>query len=261
MNPALSGAPGPGDTCRVCSSPLEPGSGRCLGCGAAYGEQNRCPHCRAVADVEPDGTLRFRCRVCGGPRVPLDAPDVVRSGRETHLLARAQRARTRANVWRIGGAAVGAFGLVSMLVAVLVLVLVSPGVLATVGLLTAVTAPFLLAAWAWAMGGRGARDRDQAIDEAWAIVAADAMRDLGAGIQTGALARMLRVDEARAEALLARLSAEDLIHARVTDAGELMFAPGHASARLRVGEAADAEDNADVDAGEAAATARAHRDR
>lgn len=188
-----------------------------------------------MADVEPDRALRFRCRVCGGPRIPLDAPEVVRSGREVHLLARAQRARTRANAWRIGGAAVGAFGLVSLLVGVLVLLVASPGALGTAGLLAAVTAPFLLAAWAWMMGGRAARERDGTIDEAWAVVAADATRDLGAGIEADQLARMLRIDEPRAETLLARLSAEDLVHAHVTEAGDLVFASGSASARVRVG--------------------------
>lgn len=262
-NPALSGAPGPGGTCRVCGSTLDAASQRCRHCGAAYGEQNRCPHCHAVADVEPSGALRYRCRVCGGPRVPLDAENVVRSGREIPVLERAQRARTRANAWRIGSAVVGAFGIVSLLVAVLVLFAVSPGALATSGLLVAVGAPFLLALWAWTMGTRAARDRDAAIDEAWGIVAADATRDLGADIQALDLARMLRTDEARAEHLLARLSAEDLVHARVTEAGELMFAPGRASARVRVEGAVADDDEAGpatgIESDEPAAHARKER--
>ena len=101
-HPAMSPEPGPGRTCRVCGTGLEPDSFRCAHCGATYGERNRCPHCGAVADVEPHKTLRYRCRVCGGPRVPLADNTIEPSGVEWPLLEEAQRARMRVAAWRVG---------------------------------------------------------------------------------------------------------------------------------------------------------------
>lgn len=254
----MAGAPAPGDTCRVCGDALEPGTLRCRSCGATYGERNRCPHCRSVTDVEPDPQLRFRCRVCGGPRVPLDDGAIARSGREVRALERTQRARVRSTAWRAGSAALGAFGLVSLVVGVLTLLAVSGGALATAGLLLGVSVPMLLAAWAWKRGGRHARERDTALDEAWELVASDVMSELGPELSAARLASVMRVDENDAETLLAGLSARDFVRARVTDAGEVLFRTE--SERLRIGpDSAGDEDAPEAEANAAPRHGRAQR--
>ena len=93
MNPVISGEVGAGGRCKVCSGTLSE-SLRCEQCGAVYGDKNRCPHCRSVADVEPAEPLRFRCRICGGPRVPVDDHEVVRTGREVPVLKQAKKAHS-----------------------------------------------------------------------------------------------------------------------------------------------------------------------
>jgi len=56
------------EKCSVCSTPIHSGA-RCLACGAVYGEDNRCPHCRALAGVRYAAQSRgYRCVSCNGAR-------------------------------------------------------------------------------------------------------------------------------------------------------------------------------------------------
>ncbi len=232
-NPALSGEPGPGDTCRVCSSKLD-GSLRCRQCGAAYGEANRCPHCKSIADVEPHGKLRFRCRVCGGPRVPLDAPDVVRTGREIAALSAAQKARVKSAAWKVGGVSSAGFGMVSLLVALLVLGVASPGFFLTLLTLAIVAVPFAVAALAWKRGKTQAQRAEGALDDAWALVASDLMRAKRSELTASELAEAMRIGSDQAELLLARLSVQDFVKARVTDEGDIAYSTRDVPARARI---------------------------
>ena len=244
----LAPEPGPGGTCRVCSGRLD-GALRCSTCGAAYGESNRCPHCGTVADIEESSSLRQRCRVCGGPRVAIDDAAVVRSGRERGALRRAKQEHARAVAWRVGAAVVGAFGLLSLLVMLLVLAFATPGALGSaIGIAVAVS-PLLLALYGLRRGARAVASRDRELDAAWALAASDVMRDRGREIDARELARLMRLSEDQAEQLLARLSVEDFVRARVSDTGDLLYEPSHAlaEAELEVSTAAGVDDGANAD--------------
>ena len=239
-NPAITGEPGPGGTCRVCGSKLAEGSLHCGWCGATYGEGNRCPHCRAVADVEetPEG---FRCKVCGGPRIPLADPGVVKSGREVPLLQKAQRLRMRGAAWTLGAIFAGSAALLALLLAVAVLAIASAGIVGTAATGVVVAVPFVIAWLAWARARAAKRERASAVEEAWTMVASDVLRDREKELSAAELARALRVSEPRAEVLLARLNLEDFVRARVTDAGDLVYSAADVTARLRVPDEATAE--------------------
>ena len=214
-NALLSAEPGPGTTCRVCGAPLSPDSNVCARCGAAWGEGNRCPHCRTVSDVEPHPRLRFRCRVCGGPRVPLDDPGVRRSGREIRLLEQARRAFLRSSLFRAGGAVLlGSFGL-SLLVTLFVLSVAAPGLIGSLGALFACAVPLALGVYALRKAASTQHESELALDQAWLLVASDLLRERGSELKADELARALRIDEVRAELLLAELSVNDFVHARV----------------------------------------------
>lgn len=238
-HPALASEPPPGGQCRVCSAQLAQGSLHCTHCGATYGESNRCPHCRSVTEVEPSGALRFRCRVCGGPRVPVDDPDVVRSGREIKLLSSAQQARRRSAAWRVGAGLVAGFAALSLAVSLVVWLIASPGVLGALGLLVMLAVPVVLALLARRRAGAEARVQEHALDQAWALVAGDVLASRGGELNAADLARVLRIDEARAELLLGQLNVNDFVHARVTEEGDVVYS-SRAPERLRVPGALEA---------------------
>ncbi|MCE7890949.1 MAG: zinc ribbon domain-containing protein [Sorangiineae bacterium PRO1] len=223
----LAGKPAPGGRCKVCGGTLSD-SLRCEQCGAAYGEANRCPHCRSVADVEPAEPLRFRCRVCGGPRIPVDSREIVRTGREVPVLAKAKKAHFARAAWAVAAGVVGGFGVLSLLMTLLV-VAFGPGLFTSLAMLGMSLLPFVVAALAWQRAKRHAKERDRLLDDAWSLVASDVLTHTGKELEADDLAKLMRIDVERAEQVLAHLSAEDFIHARVTDEGDIAY-----SSRLRV---------------------------
>lgn len=238
-NVALSGEPRADGGCRVCGAKLPEGSPVCAQCGAVHGERYRCPHCGAIADIEPAKALRYRCKVCGGPRVPSDDVAVKRSGAETPALERAQRAHRVAAAWRVGAGVVAGFGALSLLIALLVLGVVTPGVLGTLLTLFATLVPFVLAVLFWGRGGVEQRKVAEALDEAWQRVAAEVIGAHGGELTAAELAKTLRSDIPTAERMLARLGAHDVVRSRVTEAGDVVYSSPSAE-RMRVRDPVDA---------------------
>lgn len=231
-NAALAGEPRADGGCRVCGTPLG-GAHVCTKCGAVHGERYRCPHCGAVADLEPSKVLRYRCKICGGPRVPSDDVSVTRSGGETPALERAQRAQRVAAAWRVGAGVVAGFGALSLLVALLVLIAVTPGILGTLGALFAVLVPFVLSWLLWRRGRAEAEKIGEALDEAWQRVAHEVIDAHRGELTATQLGKTMRTDAASAERLLARLGAHDAVRARVTDTGDVVYS-SPAGERVRV---------------------------
>ncbi len=237
--------PDPSGKCRVCGGAVEERTGRCQDCGAVHGKAYRCPHCRTVADAEPDGVLGQRCRVCGGPRILVDDVSIPRSGREVPALEEARRLRTRSIAWRMASGLLGAFGALSVLVALGVLAVVSPGLLVTAATLAMAVAPIALGALGWSRARRYDKSVAVEMDRARRLVAADVVSAHGGQLDAKALSKSLGIDEARAELLLAELSVEDLVRARVEEPD---------AARARVDDGADEQAEAEQrEAAEAAA--------
>ena len=230
MNPVISGEVGAGGRCKVCSGTLSE-SLRCEQCGAVYGDKNRCPHCRSVADVEPAEPLRFRCRICGGPRVPVDDHEVVRTGREVPVLKQAKKAHAIRAAWAVGAGVVGGFGVLSLLATLLVIAF-GVGAIASVLLLAANAVPFLAAALAWKKAKKQGKLRDQLMDDAWSLVASDVLAHAGNELAAEDLAKIMRVEVDRAELILAHLSAHDYVHARVTEEGDIAYSVGRSKLRI-----------------------------
>jgi hypothetical protein len=193
-----------------------------------------------VADVEPRGPFGFRCRVCGGPRIPVDDATVVRTGREIPVLKRVQRERVRLNMWRVGALVLGLSGLLALLVATAVLLIASPGALLTLLTLGFAAVPLLLAPLAWSRSSKHQQQVADQLRQARALVASDVLLSRGQELSAAELGRLLRLDEAAADHVLTELSVHDFVHARVTDLGTIAYsAPG--SARFRV-DGAPSED-------------------
>ncbi|AUX25960.1 hypothetical protein SOCEGT47_065130 [Sorangium cellulosum] len=220
--------------CRVCAATLAPGSASCPRCGADQGGET-CPHCDAVAGVSPHPELRFRCDVCGGPRIPVTDARIRRSGREVPLLQQARAAASARAGWRAAGIAAGALlGFEIFLFALLLLILGAKVGLFLAGLLT-VTPVAAFTVWAVRRARARGRDVAPALDAAWVSVASDVARQTEHPLSTGALASTLRIAEPQAEELLALLEVNDVVRAPGS-AGELGRAP-----KVRIGPAAPGE--------------------
>ncbi len=238
--------------CSVCNETVSETTGRCEGCGAVYGEVHRCPHCRSIADVEASDALRFRCKICGGPRVVVDDPSIKREFGENAALDLARQAHTRRTAWQLGSAVVAGFGVVALLVALATLAVVSPGLGLTILTLLMVAAPFVFATLGFRKAKSATKERDTALDRAWTRVAkeiASAQPDLTAK----QLSKLMRIDEAHAELVLAQLSVDDFVRARVE-------APPEPRQRV-TDDASEAEvEAAEVEEAEARMTAKAGAD-
>lgn len=219
------------EACSACGGALD-SLGHCARCGAAFGEAYRCPLCQALSDVEPNLALYYRCRTCGGPRIPPTSSPL--SDSEVGLLRSARSEQLRASAFRAGSGFALASGALSLLVTCVVLLATSPAPFAKSAALVASLVPFALSFFALRRGREHARKLDSALQQAWLLAAsrvATAEAAAGALVNAATLAKALRVDEARAEFLLAEVSVQDFVQARP----EL-------PARLRVTELADAQD-------------------
>lgn len=215
--------------CRACAAALAPGSARCPRCGADPRAET-CPHCRAIAGVSPHDELRFRCDVCGGPRVPLTDARIQRSGREIASLQKARAAASSRSGFRAAGIAAGVLlGFELFLFTLLLLVLgASVGLFITALLTMAPVVGFVF----WALQRAKARGREitPALDAAWLAVAADVARQAEPPFTARRLAAILSIGEAQAEELLALLEVNDVVRGAVTPAGEFGYAP-----KMRIG--------------------------
>ena len=199
-----------------------------------HGTVERCPHCGNVAAVEPSAGLRFRCQICGGPRVVIDAPGIVRSGREIPALKAAQHQRFRIAAWRVGAGALAGLSMISLLVVLTVLLLVSPGVAGTLTALSLVAVPVVLAAVLWSKAARRRAEQQTALDEAWSLAARDALEQRGEELSAADLARIMHLRDDEAEQLLADLSLNDHVRSRVTDGGDVLYSAGALKPRMRI---------------------------
>lgn len=203
--------PAPGLRCRACEGDVDATTLRCVRCGAAYGEQNRCPHCSIVAGTEPDTGLG-RCRACGGLRVSLDVR-VTRSGAEAPLLARAERERRVAAWSRFGALAAGSTAALLLALAAFTLILhFSVGALLLSSL---ISVPILTALWLRRAASRAREQQRQALNSALGLVTADILRHAPA-TDAHDLARYLGVSAERALEILAQAEVDAMLTAPPT---------------------------------------------
>lgn len=200
--------------CTSCAGTIGPG-GRCPDCRAVYGESHRCPHCGTIADVERSEVLRFRCRVCGGPRVPVSDSAIERSGAERKSLTRARVAHAKSTAWTMGAGVLAGASVLSLLVSIAVLSVASPGLLPTLLVLLFAVAPAAVAFLAWARAKRARRETLDAVESAYAAVTREIVGQRDEEMTATELAKLLDIEEADAELLLAQVSVDTFVRARV----------------------------------------------
>ena len=217
------------EACSACGGTLD-ALGRCAKCGAVFGEAYRCPLCHALSDVESNPTLYFRCKTCGGPRIPPSGKPISES--EVALLRDARSEQLRAGAFKAGAGFAVASGTLSFLVTVVVLLATAPAPVAKFAALAACLVPFVLSFFALTRSRTHARKLDAALQQAWLLAASRVVTEEGGQMTSAALAKTLHIDETRAELLLAEVSVQDFVSS----------ARAELPARVRVTELADPED-------------------
>lgn len=199
------GQEAPSAPCRTCGQPLAAGKAVCPACGAAHGEANRCPHCNAVADVEPHAALGFRCLVCGGPRLAFDLDGVGLGAKSQAELVRAGTEQTKHLMFTAGGLSLLGLGGLGLLVATIVVLAASPGVVPTVAALLGSLVPLAAGAWALSRAARARTGRGEAIQRARVAAMADVQAVTGT-LEAARVASIMRIEPEQAELLLAEAS-------------------------------------------------------
>lgn len=175
-----------------------------------------CPLCGATTGCSPDPEFRYRCDVCGGPRVPLKAPRKRRSSKELAATKRAEasrnkRAKSRGGAIAAGLSAVGIIGLMGLAGVISIIAGWNLGMWILLGGLVTAGPLGALAAWLASRASRLSKEIPIAIDEAWMAAATDVVDQSNAPVTATSLAKALQIDEPQAEELLALLEASDLV--------------------------------------------------
>lgn len=196
----------------------------------------RCPHCGNVTGLELSADLRYRCRICGGPRVPTRGKHPERSMREREHLVTARRAQRAAWLFRALWIVSGVIGGFTFLATLLTLLLFSGLGTAWASLLLFGAIPLLVAFWARRRTLKARTTVKDELDLAWSSVAHELLRASPNELTSAELADLMLTDELHADQLLARLNVDDQVHSRVTDEGQVTYSV-RATDRFRVGDA------------------------
>jgi hypothetical protein len=215
------------EACSACGAALD-SLGRCDKCGAVFGEAYRCPLCAAVSDVEPSKALYYRCRTCGGPRIPPSERPISEAEAELLRLARAEQ--LRGGAFQAGAGFAAASGALSLMLTCVVLLVTAPGAFAKAAALLACVVPFALSFFAWRRAKTHTAALAEALQQAWLLAASRVVAGHAGDMSGAALAKALRVSEPRAELLLAELSVRDFVEQ-----------PAELLAKVRVTELAEPE--------------------
>lgn len=193
--------------CVACRAMIRQGSIHCDVCGAPQRELPPCPHCRGKGSVKVDSELRLVCNLCGGPRIPELPDDLETSGAEAGLLVQAEKLRKLRGLWRAGALVAGLSLPFIALFAMLLGLVWSWAVAATIALV--VGGPIAAGA-AFAMRRNKERTSEIAslVERAWVSAATDITEAKGGKVSAKELAKVLGVDRARAEQLLAMVSVD-----------------------------------------------------
>lgn len=206
------------------------GEARCPTCGTTRGEEHRCPFCRAIAAPEADPVMRWRCPVCGGPRIPHAGAGSTEEAL-AHLKS-ARSARSSQIVWKTSGLLSAAFGVLSLLILTGVFMIVSPPLTAMLAGYILGLLPVGFGALAWKKSRSKAPRIKSELDAAWFDAAKELLGRRGMTRATE-LAAALKISQAEAEKMLVSLASQDDVRPDVTEGGDLAVSL-RPNARVRV---------------------------
>jgi hypothetical protein len=216
--------------------------------------------------VSTDQEMRFKCDLCGGPRIPVLSPAIRRSGKEIPALKAAEDARKGRAAGRATAIAGGVGLSFTVLTFAIFWLIFGLGIVSAIAFL-AVAGPLgALLAWGSSRAAKRGKEIPPALDAAWMAAASDVAAQSRGQLTAHDLAVALGVDEAKAEELLAMVDVNRAVGGGAVPRSAEMAAfdaklrVATESAGLASGQAAEREAAAEDEAGQAEARARARRE-
>lgn len=256
------------ERCPTCATRVPQGAPRCPGCGRVFGEENRCPHCHAVAAVIPRGGITV-CAACGKPRtgsVTLGGSELPGSMVPASRLGRS--ASTRAMLARGRGRMQRGFGVLALAAGVLMATLAAALFPGAAGVGLALAAALLgvgVGALSIRAGARSLQDGETEDRRAKEAAVLELASERGGRLTAAEVAEAFHVSEDAADALLTAMVGDgSTVTVDVDDEGVLRYvflrSKSRASSKLRV-EAVrvEVEDEAEVELEEPRAQRRRNR--
>ncbi len=207
------------EACPTCGTALPAGAQRCPGCGRVFGEDNRCPHCHAIAAVRAVGD-GYVCSACSKPRERKPLTTVLGEGRSRGSIVPASSSVRGRGLRSVGVLTIGA----GVLGAALATAFLGLGALG-IGLAAASAIAGALAGVSLLRRASSADDRARAFaaENAEARVRGAAQK-LGGDVTAKMVADVLGVPVAEADAVLTRITDGTDVTVEVdTDDGSLHY--------------------------------------
>ncbi len=225
-------------SCPTCGIEVPPGAARCPGCGRVFGEENRCPHCHAIAAViERRGTTV--CAACGKPRVGAVTLDgQTPRGSTVPVSPAGQRVGTDAMLARAKGRTQRALGIAGVTLGIAAAALVAMAIPGGAGLAMALLMGLIGVGGGGLAIRAGARQMERArgLDREAHRAAVMELAAASGGVLTAArLAEKLRRPEDEADAILTSLVGDgSAIDVDVDDEGVVSYVFKELRPRVRV---------------------------
>lgn len=228
------------EKCPTCMSSLSPGATKCHACGGVWGEDNRCPHCQALAAVRPGDAGEYVCMACSKPRDVKPGTtkfDHIKGGATKLTAARAAGTASRVfGIMSIGG------GLVLGALAWAIL----PGVVASIVGGVVVAAGVGVGVLAMSAGARaGGAPAPEGTERELAIYALAEQR--GGTLSVTDVARTLKLSTADAESALTALADGSRVWVEVTPDGLVQYVFREVAEKIRVRVEETSADTADAE--------------
>lgn len=216
-----------------------------------------CPHCGSDAQLEPHPDLRFKCKACGRPRLPL-GPAEPTPPEVAALLRQAASSRMSKFGWKTAGFGLIALGVCTGFLSLLVGFLMDAQLTGTAVLGLFTLAPVLLSLFAFRASKTAGAKSGAQLDEAWQKAVSALYRARNGALDAPALAQAFSIPTEQAAQLLAEAEVTQWLSPDHSPALRVRVSPEEAEfARLAEQELQEALGHADTAAFDSATFASA----
>lgn len=170
-----------------------------------------CPHCRTDAGMRPSPDYRYKCDVCGKPRIPIDSRISKSTQNNAALLKEGHRSRLARIAWQISGVGFAGVGAMMALLAMGASALFDWGWVGNTTTAVFALIPMVVSVLMFSAGKKAGEKSKGSIDEAWRDAASRMYASLGGRVTSRQLAETMGIDEEYATQLMAEAEVQQLL--------------------------------------------------